>query len=242
LASLNDLLAGAAHEINNPLTAILGYSDLIVETDQSREEQRASAEKIRHHARRTKALISDLLSFSRPDCSEKTLVHVDSLLPTALKLCQAGLSGRGIQIQLSTGGDFPPVLGNSAQLLQVFLHIIRNALDALEHASTPTLTVKTLQQAEYVIVEFSDNGPGLREPERVFDPFYTTKPVGQGTGLGLSASYGIVQGHRGRISCHNRSGGGATFRVELPAASTETDQIGERAAARAHAAANDSVR
>jgi C4-dicarboxylate-specific signal transduction histidine kinase len=104
-----------------------------------------------------------------------------------MKLCQAGLSGRGIQIQLSTGGDFfPPVLGNSAQLLQVFLHIIRNALDALEHASTPILTVKTLQQAECVILD-SDNGwPGNGpRSERILR---------------------IVQGHRGRVSCHNRSG------------------------------------
>ena len=241
LASLNDLLAGAAHEINNPLTAILGYSDLIVETDQSPEEQRASAEKIRQQARRTKALISDLLSFSRQVCSQKTSVDVASLLTTATKLCQVGLSGRGIQVRLCPAEDLPPVLGNSAQLLQVFLHIIRNAIDALEQASTPILAVNALQQAEYVIVEFSDNGPGLREPERVFDPFYTTKAVGKGAGLGLSASYGIVQDHRGRISCHNRSGGGATFRVELPTTRTTTDQVGERSA-RAHAVANDSVR
>lgn len=241
LASLNDILAGAAHEINNPLTAILGYSDLIVDTDQSREEQRASAEKIRQQARRTKALISDLLSFSRQVCSEKTLVGIDALVTTAVKLCQAGLSGRGVQLQLFLGEDLSPVLGNSAQLLQVFLHIIRNSIDALEPASSSVLVVKTLQQAEYVIVEFSDNGPGLREPERVFDPFYTTKPIGKGTGLGLSASYGIVQDHGGRISCQNRSAGGATFRVELPMARDATDQVGERTAARTHAVANHSI-
>src|SRR6202040_1531214 len=103
------------------------------------------------------------------------------------------------------------------QLLQVFFNIINNAVDAMDEISGGTLTVRTMSERGNVVILFSDTGPGVREPRLVFDPFYTTKPVGKGTGLGLSICYGLIHDHGGQISCYNRSEGGATFRIELPA-------------------------
>jgi len=110
----------------------------------------------------------------------------------------------------------PRVLGDSNQLLQVCLHVTNNALHALTDTGG-TLTVTARLQDCSVVLEFSDDGPGMEEPDRVFDPFYTTRPVGQGPGLGLSVCYGIIQEHNGKITCQNRPQGGAIFLIELPA-------------------------
>jgi C4-dicarboxylate-specific signal transduction histidine kinase len=112
----------------------------------------------------------------------------------------------------------PPVSADSGQLVQVFLHILTNAVDAVAGVPSPRITVATRSENGHVEWICADNGPGISEPERVFDPFYTTKPVGKGTGLGLSASYGIIKEHGGSITCHNREGGGAEFVVSLPVA------------------------
>lgn len=216
LASLGQLVGGAAHELNNPLTAMLGYSDLLGGTSLS-GEQRALAEKIGQQVRRTKALVSSLLSFAKQVPAEKVLVDVNALAQTAVKLSQAQMRARNIEAQTDLGEDLPQAFGDSNQLLQVCLHITNNAIQAMP-LTGGVLTVTTRQQNNSVLLEFSDNGPGTEEPERVFDPFYTTRPIGQGTGLGLSACFGIIQEHKGKIMCQNRPEGGATFRIELPAA------------------------
>jgi signal transduction histidine kinase len=215
LASLGQLVGGAAHELNNPLTAMLGYSDLLSATALS-GEQRVLAEKIGHQVRRTKSLVSSLLSFAKQVPIEKILLDVNALAQTALKLCQPQLRARNIQVHTRLATDLPQILGDSNQLLQVCLHITNNALHAMAEKGG-VLTVSTRRQDDFVVLEFSDQGPGAPEPDRVFDPFYTTKPIGQGTGLGLSACYGIIQEHKGRILCQNQPEGGATFRIELPA-------------------------
>jgi len=215
LASLGQLVGGAAHELNNPLTAMLGYSDLLVATPLT-GEQRLLAEKIGHQVRRTKSLVSSLLSFAKQVPSEKILLDINALAQTAVKLCQPQLRTRNIQVRTELASDLPQILGDSNQLLQVFLHITSNALHAMAEKGG-ILKVSTQRQDNLVVLEFSDDGPGAQEPDRVFDPFYTTKPVGQGTGLGLSACYGITQEHNGKIMCQNRPEGGATFRIELPA-------------------------
>ena len=215
LASLGQLVGGAAHELNNPLTAMLGYSDLLVATPLT-GEQRLLAEKIGHQVRRTKSLVSSLLSFAKQVPSEKILLDINALSQTAVKLCQPQLRTRNIQVRTELASDLPQILGDSNQLLQVFLHITSNALHAMAEKGG-ILKVSTQRQDNLVVLEFSDDGPGAQEPDRVFDPFYTTKPVGQGTGLGLSACYGIIQEHNGKIMCQNRPEGGATFRIELPA-------------------------
>jgi signal transduction histidine kinase len=116
------------------------------------------------------------------------------------------------------GNDpLPRVLGNPNQLLQAFLQIVENAVDALQEVGGGRLEVSLWREAHEMVVRFADSGPGLRDPERVFDPFYTTKPVGKGTGLGLSATYGVIQDHNGQITCYNRPEGGAAFEIRLPA-------------------------
>ena len=216
LASLGQLVGGAAHELNNPLTAMLGYSDLLTST-QLNGEQRALADKIGVQVRRTKSLVSSLLSFAKQAPVQKTLIDINVIARTALKMCEPQLTAQSIEVQTTLDPELPPVQGDSNQLLQVCLHIINNAVQAMQQEGG-RISVTTARNDGHVLLEFSDNGPGALEPERVFDPFYTTRPVGQGQGLGLSACYGIIQEHNGSILCQNRSEGGATFCIELPAA------------------------
>jgi signal transduction histidine kinase len=218
LASIGQLAAGAAHEINNPLTAILGYSDLLIDDPSIGERPRTLAEKIRDQARRTKTLVNNLLSFARQVPSEqRSLVDVNAVVISSAQLRRLDLRGKNIRIDLQTGAAIPAVRGDPNQLLQVFFNIINNAVDAMQEISGGTLTVRTLCERGNVVILFSDTGPGIREPRLVFDPFYTTKPVGKGTGLGLSICYGLIHDHGGQISCYNRPEGGATFRIELSA-------------------------
>lgn len=217
LASLGQLSAGAAHEINNPLTGILGYADLLADDGTLDEKSRASAEKVRTLARRIKQLVGSLLSFARQVPGEKTLLDLNQVLSSALHLNNLDLRGKRIHIDVQAEGPLPMILGDANQMLQVFFNIMNNAIDAMEEVGGGQLTIRTRSAQPKVIVEFSDTGAGISAPHLVFDPFFTTKPVGKGTGLGLSICYGILQEHGGRISCYNRPEGGATFVVELPA-------------------------
>lgn len=217
LVSLGQLAAGAAHEINNPLTAILGFSDLLAGDPALPEKVRSTASKIRDQARRTKTLVGNLLSFARQVPTERTLLDINTVVTNAVQLRALDLRSGTVRIELQLESVLPGVRGDGNQLMQVFFNMINNAVDAMESMQAGVLTIKTMRDRAYVVVLFSDTGPGLKEPSRVFDPFYTTKPVGKGTGLGLSICFGIVQEHSGRILCYNRQEGGAVFRVELPA-------------------------
>jgi len=143
------------------------------------------------------------------------------LLHTVIKLSETRMQRRQIRVELDLGLRLPTVSADKNQLLQVFLHLSRNAVDAMEPQGSGVLRVVTRTEEDEVVIEFSDTGVGLKEPERVFDPFYTTKGVA-GTGLGLSAAYGIVQEHHGKIVGHNREQGGATFEVRLPIMLSQT--------------------
>jgi signal transduction histidine kinase len=217
LVSLGQLAAGAAHEINNPLTAILGFSDLLADDSTLPEKARLTASKIRDQARRTKTLVGNLLSFARQVPTERTLLDINTVVTNAVQLRTLDLRTGTVRIELQLESVLPGVRGDGNQLMQVFFNMISNAVDAMEAVQGGVLTVKTIRDRAYVVVLFMDTGPGVKEPHRVFDPFYTTKPVGKGTGLGLSICFGIVQEHSGRIVCYNRQEGGAVFRVELPA-------------------------
>ena len=217
LVSLGQLAAGAAHEINNPLTAILGYSDLLADDEALPDRARATAGKIREQARRTSNLVQNLLSFARQVPAERTLLDINTVVSNAVQLRALDLHSGGSSIDLQLESVLPGVRGDNNQLMQVFFNIISNALDAMTETGGGKLTIRTQRDRGNVIVFFSDTGPGIREPHRVFDPFYTTKPVGKGTGLGLSICYGIVEEHGGKIICYNGQTGGAVFRVELPA-------------------------
>jgi signal transduction histidine kinase len=215
LVSLGQLAAGAAHEINNPLTAILGFSELLAEDAALPEKTRGTAAKIREQARRTKTLVSNLLSFARQVPSERSLLDVNTVVSNAVQLRALDMHG-SMRIELQLEAVLPGVRGDGNQLMQVFFNIISNAVDAME-AAGGALTIRTMRERANVVVLFTDSGPGIKDPNRVFDPFYTTKPVGKGTGLGLSICYGLIQEHGGKIICYNRPEGGAVFRIELPA-------------------------
>jgi signal transduction histidine kinase len=217
LVSLGQLAAGAAHEINNPLAAILGYSDLLADDATLPEKTRATAAKIRDQARRTKTLVGNLLSFARQVPPERTLLDINTVVTNAMQLRSLDLRSAKTRVELQLESVLPGVRGDGNQLMQVFFNIINNAVDAMESNAGGVLTIKTIRDRGNVVVLFSDTGPGIKEPHRVFDPFYTTKPVGKGTGLGLSICFGIVQEHAGKILCYNGQKGGAVFRVELPA-------------------------
>ena len=217
MASLGQLVAGAAHEINNPLTAILGYAELISEDKALPPEKRGLAEKISQQARRVNALVGDLLQFARKAPAEKSLVNVSTLLDSALRTREAEFQARGLRVRTDFGSSMPYVEGDAAQLLQVFNHLINNAADAMPNGDG-LLRVRSREHQGHLEIEFADSGTGVSEPQRVFDPFFTTKGVGKGTGLGLSACYGIVQQHGGTITCVNRAEGGASFTVRLPLA------------------------
>lgn len=218
LASLGNLVAGAAHEINHPLTAIMNYSEQLWAKERLTDQQDALVRKIVNQARRTSDLITDLLSFAQRAPAEKILVDLSILLPRATQMLEARRPSDKVRVHASVAADLPRVRGNANQLFQALVEIIENAFDALEEAGGGSLEITAHRLGNEAVLQFSDTGLGVREPERVFDPFYTTKPVGKGTGLGLSAVYGVVQEHGGQITCQNKPEGGALFIIKLPAA------------------------
>ncbi len=219
LASLGQLVAGAAHEINQPLTAIMGYSEALWSSQRLTGEQDTLVRKIVSHSQRTRDLISSLLSFAQQSSGEKTMLDLGMLLQRSVQMREVQWHHQKIRIETLIDPDVPKVWGDGHRLFQAFVQIVENALDALEESGGGSLEVSAELQGNEVVVQFSDSGPGIKEPHRVFDPFYTTKPIGKGTGLGLSAVYGVVQDHRGQITCHNKPEGGALFVLRLPVAS-----------------------
>jgi len=222
LASLGQLVAGAAHEINNPLTAILGYSELLAENRNLEPAQVTMAKKIGQQARRTRDLVSGLLSFAQQAPAEKILVDLRQVVERALQMKVLQLETKGIRVESNIATTLPPIWANFNQLLQCCLEIIGNAMDALEKTAGGTLWITVQRIHDEITLEFADSGPGMLEPKRVFDPFYTTKEIGKGTGLGLSATYGVVQDHQGQITAYNRAEGGAAFVLRFPIAESDT--------------------
>lgn len=217
LASLGEMIALAAGELEYPLSAILGSSEILATSGNLTKEQLSTARKIGQQAWRTRELVGDLLSFAQQTPGEKAPLDLKPLVQRAVQMEGFKLDNKNINLTVRSDDPAPRVMGNSNQLLQAFLQIVENAVDALQGNGGGRLLVSLWGEAEEVVIEFADNGPGLRDPERVFDPFYTTKPVGKGTGLGLSATYGVIQNHKGQITCYNRPEGGATFEIRLPA-------------------------
>ena len=216
LASLGKLIAGAAREIDHPLTAVMTYSEQLWSNEKLTDEQNALLRKIVNQARRTRDLVSSLLSFAQQAPGDKIAVDLALLLNRASQLTESRRQGGRIKVQISIDKDFPAVRGNANQLFQVCVEIIENAMDALEESGGGALKISAKCQDNDAVLRFSDSGPGIRDPQRVFDPFYTTKPVGKGTGLGLSAVYGVIVDHGGQITCRNKPEGGAVFTVKIP--------------------------
>jgi PAS domain S-box-containing protein len=219
LAALGELVAGVAHEVNNPLTGISAMTQLLLEERLS-DEQVESLRLIKREADRAVAVIRDLLTFARKTGPRVVPVEFNPLIEQTLRLRTYGLRTAGVEVVLQLDSELPSVLGDDRLLQQVLLNLIVNAEYAMQGGSHRVLTIRTFVRAQRVIVEVADTGCGMT-PEvqkRIFEPFFTTKPDGRGTGLGLSVSYGILQTHGGTLTVHTAPGAGATFRISFPTA------------------------
>jgi two-component system NtrC family sensor kinase len=218
MAAVGQLVSGVAHEVNNPLTAIMGFSDLLMENPEVPGSARKDLQVIIEEAQRTKEIVQNLLSFARQRPPERQLVQINDILRKTIVLRAYDFSNHGVEIVQKFDDRLPELVGDSHQLQQVFLNILNNAYDAVHATGRPgVVEIHTLQDDGWLEVLFRDNGEGIQNPDRIFDPFFTTKEVGQGTGLGLSICYGIVREHEGEILCaNNQETPGATFSVRLP--------------------------
>jgi len=215
MSAVGQLISGVAHELNNPLTAILGYAQLL---EGAGLEPRSAdyVRKLFKQAQRTHRVVQNLLSFARQRKPQKQEVDLRKVLEESLTLREYDLKVNNVSLEREIPDDLPSVVADPHQLEQVFLNVINNALDAMvEGSGSGVLRVRVFKKDAYVCVEFDDSGPGIKDPSRIFDPFYTTKSVGKGTGLGLSICYGIVKEHGGEIVARNRDEGGATIAVRL---------------------------
>src|SRR4029077_5027475 len=204
--------------------AILGFTDLLLENPEVPLSARDDLRIILQETQRTKDIVQDLLSFARQRPVQRELVQVNSVLRQTIKLRSYDFASHGVEVMEDFEEALAAALGDSQQLQQVFLNILNNAYDAVQDAGQRgRITIQTRRQAEMIEVAITDNGTGIADPQRIFDPFYTTKQVGKGTGLGLSICYGIVRAHGGEIQCwNNEAGSGSTFMVRIPLADTES--------------------
>lgn len=219
LAAIGRLVSGVAHELNNPLTAVIGYAQMLQATDLPSIVQE-DLDRIVEQAQRCARVVQKLLTFGRQHEPERYLVNVNQLIEDTLSLVSNQLTMDNIVVEHALSEEIPVVMADPYQLQQVWLNLIQNAQQAMHDAhGGGVLQVRTLITPEgKILVKFADDGPGI-EPdvmEEIFDPFFTTKPVGQGTGLGLSICYGIIVQHEGQIWAENNVQGGSTFIVELP--------------------------
>jgi PAS domain S-box-containing protein len=220
MAAVGQLVSGVAHEVNNPLTAILGFADLLLENPDLPATAIKDLRVILQEAQRTKQIVQNLLSFARQMPPQRNPVQLNLILRRTIQLRSYDFNSHGVDIVEHLDEGLPDVIGDAHQLQQVFLNILNNAYDAVHEVGRPArIEIMTTKAGDAVEVSFCDNGYGISHPDRIFDPFFTTKEVGKGTGLGLSICYGIVKEHGGEILCHNNTDGqGATFIVRFPAA------------------------
>jgi two-component system NtrC family sensor kinase len=225
LAAMGQMMVGVAHELNNPLTAILAVSDMLREHSEDPGHRR-QLELMHQQARRAVDIVQDLLSFARPPAPRKGHVQLADVLRRALHLHEYSLRRNNVAVDFLPEKGIPDVLGDSNQLIQVFLNLVVNAEQAIrEVRESGTIRVRMGRGAAgepLVWASIQDDGPGIPEDilGKIFDPFFTTKRPGRGTGLGLSISMAIVKEHGGRIEVQAAPGGGSVFAVTLPAAGT----------------------
>ena len=224
MAALGQLVSGVAHEINNPLAAIVGYSDLLLENPDISEPAKEELRIVLQEAERTKEIVQNLLHFARQTPARREPLDVHCVLRQVLQLRSYGSAGQDVEVVEHFEPSVPRVFADAHQLQQVFLNILNNAYDAVNEAQRAgKIEIATSEVKGVIEVRIRDNGTGISDTERIFEPFYTTKEAGKGTGLGLSICYGIVREHGGEVSCaNNTDGAGSTFLVRLPAAGTAT--------------------
>ncbi|MBI2851603.1 MAG: hypothetical protein HYX84_00655 [Chloroflexi bacterium] len=219
LASIGELAAGVAHELNNPLTSIIGFSELLAESKDLPQNVRGDVELINKEAKRTAGIVKNLLTFARRQPAARQPTDVNAAIQNVLSLRAYEQKVHNIEVSARLAPDLPLIMDDGFQLQQVFMNIIINAeYFMIEAHDKGTLTVTTEHAGDKVRISFADDGPGI-SPEhmsKLFSPFFTTKEVGKGTGLGLSICHGVVTEHHGRIWAESEPGKGATFFIELP--------------------------
>ncbi len=220
LSGIGEFVAGVAHELNNPLTSVMGFSELLQQGDMP-EQQRRYLDVIFKSAKRCQKIVQSLLSFARRHAPERKVLCVNEIVESAAEILQYQMRTSNIEVLTQLDTNLPASEVDPHQMQQVFLNIINNARQAIEAQQTKGWLRITTESADgRVRIIFEDNGPGIA-PEnlkRIFNPFFTTKEVGKGTGLGLSLCYGIVSEHGGSITPHSQPGAGATFVIDLPVA------------------------
>jgi two-component system, NtrC family, sensor kinase len=218
LAALGELVAGVAHELNNPLAGISAFAQLLLEEETLTDDQRESARLIKRESDRAVSVIRDLLLFSRKAGPSRGPIDLNGLVQLTVRLRAYSLRSSGVDVETHLDPTLPELSGDDQKLQQVILNLIVNAEYAMRRATTKRLAIRTAREGDVVVVEISDTGAGMSEDtlQRVFEPFFTTKPAGEGTGLGLSVSYGIIEAHNGTITVDSALGRGTTFRIVLP--------------------------
>jgi PAS domain S-box-containing protein len=219
LASIGQLSAGIAHEINNPLGIILGYTQLLIRHEKQDSEKFQDLKTIEKHVRNCKAIVEDLLNFARTSSPKENLVRVDAALEDVLKFVSQHGDLDHLEIHRDYDPQVPSMVLDEKKIKQVFMNLIMNALHAVGKNGRLTLATRYDPSERRVTILITDTGYGIEKQnlKRIFDPFFTTKPTGEGTGLGLSVSYGIIKNHGGDISVESRVGKGSTFTITLPA-------------------------
>jgi two-component system, NtrC family, sensor kinase len=221
LSGIGEFVAGVAHELNNPLTSVMGFSELLKKADQDPQHQRY-LDMIHKSSLRCQKIVQSLLSFARRHQPERKLSSLNELLEAAAEMLQYQMRTSNIEVITRLDHKLPKVMVDPHQVQQVFLNIINNARQAIEsHLPKGCVKLTSERYGDRARVIIEDNGPGISEAHlsKVFDPFFTTKEVGKGTGLGLSLCYGIVKEHGGHISVRSKLGSGSAFTIEFPLAS-----------------------
>jgi PAS domain S-box-containing protein len=231
LAALGELVAGVAHELNNPLAGISAFAQILLEENLT-ADQRESARLIKREADRAVGVIRDLLLFSRKGGPSTMPVDINGLIQLTVRLRAYSLRSSGVEVDMLLDPALPEVSGDDQKLQQVILNLVVNAEYAMRHSETRRLVIRTAREGDAVVTEVSDTGVGMSDEtlQRVFEPFFTTKPAGEGTGLGLSVSYGIIEAHGGTISVDSWPDRGTTFRIVLPMAVTARGDHEDRTA------------
>jgi len=218
LSAIGEFIAGVTHELNNPLTSLLGFAELLQNTSAD-NQQRRYVDRVVASAKRCQKIVQNLLSFARQHQPERKLTDVNELVGAVLEIMTYEMRTSNIEVVTELAPDLPEIMLDGHQIQQVFLNIVNNGRQAMEaHQRSGMMRIRTERDKDVIRIVFIDNGPGISEEnlKKIFDPFFTTKETVKGTGLGLSLTYGIVREHNGTIAARSVPGQGATFTIELP--------------------------